>query len=172
MINHRVASRFRYPAAIEDAQRSVRFVRHHAKEFGIRPDRIGAAGHSSGTCLALLLGVLDGTGDPEDADPISRESAKVQAVASLSAPTDFVSVPVGFVQSSYLGVVVLDPTRTSSTEYKVYRDASPVSHVTKDDPPCLVIHGDADPLQQGGCDREIGAYQRRRTLPSVPEGRT
>lgn len=146
VINHRAASRFRYPAASEDAARSVRFVRHHAKTFGVRPDRIGAAGHSSGACLALLLGSLEGKGDPTDADPVNRESARVQAVASFAAPTDFLTVRVSFIQSSYLGVVVLDPKQTSSAEYKLYREASPVSHATKDGAPTLLIHGDADPV--------------------------
>src|SRR5947209_628259 len=39
-INHRAAPRFRYPAAIEDAQRAVRFVRHHADRYRIHPERI------------------------------------------------------------------------------------------------------------------------------------
>ncbi len=79
-INHRAAPRFQYPAAVEDAQRAVRYVRFHAEEFGIRPDRIGAVGGSSGGHLVSLLGVLDGWGDPEDPDPVNRESAKVQCV--------------------------------------------------------------------------------------------
>lgn len=146
VINHRAAPRFRYPAAVEDAQRAARFVRHHANRFGIRGDRIGAAGHSSGATLALLLGVLDGGGNLEDTDPVERESARVQAVASLSAATDFINVPAGFVQTSYLGVVLFNPAATSSNEYRVYRDASPVYHATKDDAPTLLMHGDADPL--------------------------
>src|SRR6266850_4569929 len=119
VINYRTASRFRYPAPVEDAQRGVRYVRHHAGEFGVRPDRIGAAGHSSGATLALLLGVLDGNGNPQDPDVVERESAKVQAVVSLAAPTDFVTLPVSFVQSSYLGVVLMDPKATSSPEYRI-----------------------------------------------------
>jgi acetyl esterase/lipase len=146
VINHRAAPRFRYPAAVEDAQRAVRFVRHHASRFGIRNDRIGAAGHSSGATLALLLGVMDGKGNPEDRDLVERESAKVQAVASLSAATDFINVPAGFVQTSYLGVVLFSPDATSSTEYRIYRDASPAYYATGGDPPILLMHGDADPL--------------------------
>jgi acetyl esterase/lipase len=146
VINHRAAPRFRYPAAVEDAQRAVRFVRHNADQFGIRGDRIGAAGHSSGATLSLLLGVLDGKGNSADRDLIERESAKVQAVASLSAATDFINVPAGFVQTSYLGVVLFDPNATSSNEYRIYRDASPAYHATSDDSPILLMHGDADPL--------------------------
>jgi acetyl esterase/lipase len=145
-INHRNAPRFRYPGPIEDAQRAVRFVRHHADRFGIRPGHIGAAGHSSGACLALLLGVLDGVGEPGHTDLVERESAKVQAVASLAAPTDFINVPASFAQSSYLGVALFDRANTSTPEYMIYRDASPVSHATAGDAPILLMHGDADPI--------------------------
>src|SRR5262247_1667284 len=63
-INHRAAPRFRYPAAVEDAQRAVRFVRHNSERFGISATRIGAAGGSSGGHLVSLLGTLAGEGDP------------------------------------------------------------------------------------------------------------
>jgi len=87
-INHRASPRFRHPAHLEDAQRAVRFVRHHADEYGIDPDRIGAMGGSSGGHLVSLLGVLDGKGMAEDASPVNRESAKVQVVVARAAPTD------------------------------------------------------------------------------------
>ena len=87
-INHRAAPRFRHPAHLEDAQRAVRFVRHHAAEYGIDPDRIGAMGGSSGGHLVSFLGVLDGDGVPMDPSPINRESAKVQAVVTRAAPVD------------------------------------------------------------------------------------
>src|SRR5215831_11920486 len=87
-INHRQAPRFRYPAAIEDAQRAVRFVRHNSKRFDISPARIGAAGGSSGGHLVSLLGTLTGEGDPDDQDPVNRESARVQCVVARAAPVD------------------------------------------------------------------------------------
>ncbi len=77
-VNHRSLPRFHYPAAVEDVQRAVRFVRSNAASFGIRPDRIGATGGSSGGHLVSMLGTLDGKGNPDDPDPVERESAKVQ----------------------------------------------------------------------------------------------
>jgi acetyl esterase/lipase len=146
VINHRAAPRFRHPAAVEDAQRAVRFVRYHAKKYVVRPDRLGAAGWSSGGHLALMLGVLNGKGDPDDPDPVNRESAKVQCVAAGAAPADFVNVEPRPMQISYLGTPPGPGGRAlpGTAEYKVYREASPVTHATKDDPPCLLIHGDAD----------------------------
>lgn len=146
VINHRAAPRFRHPADLEDAQRAVRFVRHHADRFGIRRDRIGAAGHSSGAYLALMLGLLDGHSVSEKRDAVEAENAKVQAVAAQAPATDFVNNPANWVVSSYLGVALFEGTEPDSDEFKIYRDASAVTHATKDDAPALLVHGDADPL--------------------------
>src|SRR5215467_6622828 len=59
VINHRATPTFRYPAAVEDAQRAVRFIRHNAAKYGIDPARIGGAGGSSGAHLVSMLGTMD-----------------------------------------------------------------------------------------------------------------
>jgi acetyl esterase/lipase len=153
VINHRSAPRFRYPAAVEDAQRAVRFVRYNARKFGIYADRIGGIGHSSGANLITMLGVLDGSGDSNDPDVINRESARLQCVIALAPLTDFTRLKPGFVVS-YLGVEVIessDVETKTTTEYKTYWEASPLSHVSRGDAPLLLIHGDADrgvPIEQ------------------------
>lgn len=144
-INHRAAPRFRYPAAVEDAQRAVRYIRHHAKRFGIQPDHIGAAGGSSGGHLVSLLGVLDGNGISADTDSVNRESAKVQCVVARAAPTDIVAVRGGedlTTLGDFMGMIMGNDS--TSIEYKTYKEAFPINHITKDDPPFLLIHGDAD----------------------------
>jgi acetyl esterase/lipase len=148
-INHRSAPRFRYPAAVEDVQRAVRFVRHHAQQFGIRADRIGAAGGSSGGHLVSLLGALDGKGDPADPDPVNRESAKVQCVIARAAPVDFFTmagagVPLAVNFLGMTGGVGTAAEPLTSIEKKTSREASPMYYVSADDPPFLLIHGDAD----------------------------
>src|SRR5262247_2539518 len=92
VINHRAAPRFRYPAPLEDAQRAVRFIRHNAGAYAIDGRRLGAWGASSGGHLAALLGTLDGAGNPNDSDPVNRESAKVQTVVALFPATDLASL--------------------------------------------------------------------------------
>lgn len=135
-LTHRAAPRFRYPAAVEDVQRAVRFVRHNAQRFGIRADRIGAVGGSSGGHLVLMLGTLDGAGDSNDKDPVARTSAKVQCVVARAAPADLAAM-AGAAPAvvSFMG---------APPPGKAYQQASPVTHVSGDDPPTLLIHGDAD----------------------------
>ena len=161
-INHRQAPRFRYPAPIEDAQRAVRFVRFHASDYGITSDRIGAWGSSSGGHLVELLGTMDGKGDPSDSDPVNRLSAKVQAVVALFAPADMPSM-FGTTSRARNGVRAhglrisgprVGPpgvARPDDFENRQYREASPVTHVTADDAPMLLMHGDQDvivPIKQ------------------------
>jgi len=148
-VNHRAAPRFRYPAAVEDVQRAVRYVRHHAADFAIDPDRIGATGNSSGGHLVSMLGVLDGDGDPDDPDPVNRESARVQCVVAGAAPSDllrFIKEPVSGrdAVASFLGTYLAPVLPPSSIEYRTYQEASPISYVSKDSSPFLLMHGDAD----------------------------
>ncbi len=138
VVNHRNAPRFRYPAAVVDVQRAVRFVRYHAQRFGIDPNRLGGLGYSSGAHLVSLLGAMDGDGDATDGDAVNRESAKLQAVVAQAAPTDLTQLD-GPAVVSFLGS---RPGRGNPT----YREASPITYVTPDDPPFLFIHGDADPV--------------------------
>ena len=154
-INHRTAPRFHFPAQIEDAQRAVRFVRFHAAEYQIDGARIGALGTSSGGHLAELLGTMGGEGAAKDSDPVNRVSAKVQTVVAYFAPGDLrimatISSRSGAVVSM-IGAEYQDPEakrpmpgRADDIENVQYREASPVTHVTPDDAPMLLLHGDLD----------------------------
>lgn len=149
VVNHRASPRFEYPAGVEDVQRAVRFLRANAKTFGIQANAIGALGYSSGGHLVSMLAVLDGTGDADDPDPANRMSAKVQAVVAIFPPTDLkrIATPTGGTAVAlFTGVrnMINENTPRTSPEYKRYAAASPVTHVTPDDPPFLLFHGDAD----------------------------
>jgi acetyl esterase/lipase len=152
VLSHRAAPTFRYPAAVEDAQRAVRYVRYHAKDYKVDPTRIGAVGHSSGGHLALMLGVLEGPGNAEDADPVNRESAHLQAVATVAAPGDLTannSFGAPFADT-FVGAVHLTPSgrphAEGSVEWRLFHNASPISWVSSGDAPTLLIHGDRDPV--------------------------
>jgi acetyl esterase/lipase len=154
-INHRASPRFRFPAQIEDTQRAVRFIRYHAADYGIDAGRIGALGTSSGAHLAELLGSMEGTGEAADSDPVNRVSAKVQAVVAYFGPVDLLSMSLTSTRASavvsMIGAEYQDPGakrpmpgRADDAENLLYRDASPLTHVSPGDAPMLLLHGDAD----------------------------
>ena len=134
VINHRAAPRFRYPAWVEDVQRAVRFVRYNAERYGIDPDQLGGWGGSSGGHLISMLATMDGHGDPDDSDPVNRESAKLQAVVAQAGVFDFAETADQY--GDFLSPLI---------DAADYREGSPITYVTPDDPPLLLIHGDADP---------------------------
>lgn len=153
---------------IEDVNRGIRFVRHHAEEYGIDPDHIGVSGGSAGGHLSLMLATRGGPG-PEDADdPVDRESSAVQAAAIFFPVTDLLNLgqstenlgdggpPKSFVKS-------FGPNATDLTIWKeIGRDCSPIYHITPDLPPILVYHGDADtltPLEQSEWFRDRAVEQ-------------
>lgn len=140
VVTHRAAPRFHYPDAVEDVQRAVRYVRQNAVRYGVDKDRIGALGASSGGHLVSMLGTLDGKGDPENPDPVEQQSSKVQCVVALYPVTDpaKVDTPSGLqAVTSFMGTPArFDPKR--------FREAAPLTHISSDDPPFLLIHGDAD----------------------------
>ena len=88
VINHRQAPLFRYPAAVEDARRAVRYIRHHGQDYSVTNDAIAAFGFSSGAHLVLMLAMGDGDGDPDSPDAVEHLSSKVDVVASFAGPTD------------------------------------------------------------------------------------
>jgi acetyl esterase/lipase len=140
VITHRAAPRFHYPDAVHDAQRAVRWVRQNAARYGIDRERIGALGASSGGHLASMVGTLDGKGEAGSDDPVEQQSSKVQCVVALYPVTDPAKVEtVSGLQAitSFMGT----PARFDA---KRFREAAPVTHVSGDDPPFLLIHGDAD----------------------------
>jgi acetyl esterase/lipase len=130
----------RWPAQLDDVQRAVRWLRANAAQYNVAPDHIGAYGHSAGAQLAALLGMLD---TRDDSDPeLAKYSSKVQAVVESSGPTEFVPFPKGSDEQKFLTSFFGD----YSTHPEIWRDASPVSHVSKTNAPFLIIHGTRDEM--------------------------
>lgn len=166
---HGSQPKFTIPEILQDLNRAVRFIRFHAQDYGIDPDRIGIFGGSAGGHLSLMQGTAGDDGDPKAKDPVDRVSSRVQAVACFFPPTDFLNYgkpgnrkiyPTDhdppyraafdyreLNKESRLWVPITDPARLE----QISRQISPVYHVTPDDPPTFIIHGDQDrlvPLQQ------------------------
>ena len=142
---------------VADVHRSVRFIRHHAREYGIDPNRFGVAGGSAGGHLSLMLATRGGPGTPDANDPVERESSAVQAATVFFPVTDLLNLghstenpgdggpPKSFVKA-------FGPQSTDPAVWKeIGREMSPIYHVTANLPPVLIVHGGADtlvPLEQ------------------------
>jgi len=145
-INYRLAPKYSYPAQLDDCQRAVRWLRKNAKEYRVDPKRFGAAGASAGGHLALLLGTRE---TRDDSDPeLKGISSKVQCVLSIFGPTDFTDER--YVQASknpIAGRALIDFLGKPYDEApNLWKEASPLHHVSPDDAPTFIIHGDRDPL--------------------------
>lgn len=138
-INHRAAPRFHYPAALEDVQRAVRFVRHHAQKFGIDPNRIGGHGGSSGAHLIALVAMLASAGNPNDGDAVNRQPATLQAVVVRAGPSKLDEM-----KAPFPAAVVASFLERPPLDRETYLAASPITHVSRTSPPVLLVHGDAD----------------------------
>jgi acetyl esterase/lipase len=149
--------RFHIPEIFAQMERSVRFIRTHAAEYGIDPDRIGVSGGSAGGHLSLMLATRGGPGQPDAKDPVDRQSSAVQAVACFFPPTDFLNY--GRPGESAVGEGTLKDFRSAfgdvptapEAKRKFAESISPIYHVKPGVPPVFIIHGDADrlvPIQQ------------------------
>ena len=176
-VNHRTAPLNKYPSQLEDVQRSVRFIRHHASRWGISSETIGGIGGSSGGHLTLLLGLLPAPGRPSDADPVERESANLQAIVPWAPPTDLVrhNGTYGYgTLASLFGMRLMARDPETSAQHRAYSDASPIRHVSSDDPPTLLIHGDADAVVPLWHSEDLARKLRERAVEAevltVPGG--
>ncbi len=165
---HGSQPKFTIPEVLDDMHRAVRYIRHHAKTYGVDPERLGITGGSAGGHLSLMQGCASKPGDPKAKDPVDRESSKVAAVACFFPPTDFLNYgkegeislgngilagfrpPFDFKQVDPKTKALVSITDEKKRE-EIGRAISPVYHVSKDSAPALIAHGDKDylvPLQQ------------------------
>jgi acetyl esterase/lipase len=148
-IDYRLSQEARFPAQIEDCKCAIRFLRSRAREYNLNPDRIGVWGHSAGGHLVALLGTTGDVKDLEGDGGSPKVSSRVQAVLDCFGPTDFARMadfPSRIDHNSSNSPesrLVGGPVQQKKEEV---RRANPITYVTKDDPPFLIMHGDQDPL--------------------------
>lgn len=161
---------------VEDMNRGVRFVRHHADEYGIDPSHIGVTGGSAGGHLSLMLATRGGPGRPDATDTVDRASSAVQAAALFFPITDLLNLGIstenpgdGGPPKSYVQAFgfaeKFGADSTNMPLWKVIgRETSPIYFITSNLPPVLIHHGDADtltPLEQSEWFRDRAAEHGR-----------
>ncbi|HHY86264.1 MAG TPA: alpha/beta hydrolase [Verrucomicrobia bacterium] len=120
-VDYRLTGEAPFPACIEDVKCAVRWLRAHAAEYHVDPDRIGAYGHSAGAHLAMMLAMVPKSAGLEGDGGWTEFSSRVNAVAAGSPPTE-------------LG----RDTPMAKTEWW------PIGYISADQPPMLLIQGGAD----------------------------
>lgn len=141
-ISHRFAPAFTYPAQLMDLQQAIRWMRAHADELGLSPDWIAGYGYSSGGHLVALQGLLSADSPHYQAD------ARLQALVLGGAPTDLRRFRGGTLVPQFLGTNI-------DEGFARYVEASPVTHLSPDDPPAFLYHGGLDALVAADYAREF-----------------
>ena len=132
-IDYRLAPKHRYPAAVQDCQRAVRWLREHASEYRVAPDRIGSMGDSAGGHLASFLGVRN------NIDASEKTSSKVNCVVDYYGRMDLnLSGGAHDYRADFIGKGLPEGEAE-------YREASPIAHVDKVSAPFLIVQGANDP---------------------------
>jgi acetyl esterase/lipase len=149
-LNYRLSQHALFPAQIEDCKAAVRWLRAHADTYGLDLLRFASWGESAGGHLAAMLGTAGHERSFEVGEHLDRSSC-VQAVLDFFGPTDFLQMdaqrlPEGMVHDaadSPESQLVGGPIQERPTELA---RANPVTYVTPEAPPFLIVHGDRDPL--------------------------
>jgi acetyl esterase/lipase len=152
IVRHGSAPQFKVPEAVADVRRAVRFIRLNAERYGIDPERIGVCGGSAGGHLSLMLGTTADEGAADAKDDIDRTTNRVAAVVAYFAPVDL---------REWVGPS--DKYPALDFESKLADSVSPVLHVTSDDAPTLLVHGDQDGLVKlDNSERILAKFQEQK----------
>lgn len=142
-LQYRLCPKHTFPAQVEDVKCAVRFLRANADKLGLDPSRFGAMGVSAGAHLAMMLDTVDEESDLEGSGGNKDQPSKVQCAVSIVGPTELwaddlpeASKPL---VAAFLGGTPLE-------KMELTKQASPITHLSKDDGPILMIHGTKDEL--------------------------
>jgi len=174
-LRHGSSPKYLIPEIVSDVRRAIRFIRHNATKWGIDADRMGVHGGSAGGHLSLMIATASDAGDATAKEPFMRQSNRVASVVAYFPPVDLRGWARG-----------LSPTGPNTNRFPALNferekaaDYSPIVHVTKDDPPALLIHGDKDPLVPISHSQDIyrlmqqtGVKSEFITLPGAGHGFT
>lgn len=174
-VEYRFSQKALFPAQIQDCQAALRWLRANRGRYGIDPDHVGVIGASAGGHLVALLGTAGGK---KAFDPIGGhedQSDRVQAVCDFYGPTDFTTVVRQAaddpnVRNIFAFNTPSDPYScligTSLDADRSKTDAvSPVHHVSRGNPPFLILHGTHDALVPFAQSEELAAALRAKNVP-------
>lgn len=167
-VNYRLSQQAKFPAQIEDCKAAVRWLRANATKYRLDPARFAAWGSSAGGHLVALLGTA---GDKFDLGEHTGQSSRVQAVVDYYGPTDFLQMDAHALPSAPFKHAAVDSPESQLVGGPLLENdlvaarANPVTHVTRDDAPFLIVHGDQDPLVPLHQSQLLEAALRKAAVP-------
>lgn len=135
-IDYRFSQDAPFPAQLIDCKSAIRWARAHATKYGYNATRIIVGGSSAGGHLAALLGVTNDTRKYDQGDNLEYRS-DVQGVVDFFGPADLSSGLMPNLEKELNALLLQDPI--------LIQQASPVSLISGDEPPFLILHGTSDP---------------------------
>ncbi|RMF44499.1 MAG: alpha/beta hydrolase [Planctomycetota bacterium] len=151
-VGYRLSDTAKFPAQIHDCKAAVRFLRTSASKWNLDPNRIGAWGSSAGGHLVALLGTAGNAPELEGTLGTTGVPSSVQAVCDYYGPTDLLRMNSQSGPHSRLDHDAPNSPESQllggplQTQVELAQMASPIRYVDPQDPPFLIVHGDADPL--------------------------
>ncbi len=139
-VSYRLVKEAIFPAAVQDVNCAVKWIKKHATEYGINPDKIVLIGGSAGGHLAMMIG-YGGNEEIFNEGCDLQISSDVDAVINLYGPVDLTTP---YAVSTYQVKDFLNTTYDKDP--KTFELASPKTFISKDDPPTLTFHGTIDSL--------------------------
>ncbi len=168
-VDYRLSTQAVFPAQVQDIKAAIRFLRANAGVFHINATKIGIIGSSAGGHLAALVGVSNANKELEGmVGEHLDQSSDVQVIVSFFGASNLETI---LSQSTPHGLEVRIPALklllgdTPDKRPKLAKLASPVTHLDKNDPPLLLIHGDADPQMPPQQSQELAKAYQAEGLP-------
>lgn len=150
-VEYRLSGEAKWPSQVFDCKAAIRWLRANAQKYNIDPAHIGVWGASSGGYLAALLGTTGDVKELEGDEGNLDQSSKVQATVDFFGPVDPVKTDAAAAKTKYsspeLAFAALFGGPLAQNQDKV-KAANPITYVSREDGPFLVVHGTADPLVQ------------------------
>lgn len=145
-VEYRFTNVATHPAQTNDCLRAVQFVRSKAKKWNIDPARLGITGGSAGGHLSMFVATHPDLADSASNDPVTKQSSRVQCTVPFAGPSDWSLLEtINHSHPAYRQLIGhLPDTPFAELQKEKIKDVSPVTHVSSDDPPMMIVHGDAD----------------------------
>jgi len=176
-VRHGSEPKFQMSEIALHVRRAVRYIEHHAGEYHVDKNRIGLWGGSASGHLSLLIGLTPEIALPDATEEWERTRSSIAAIAVFAAPADLTR----FVSDNPKELENRPVLRMKNEQFQEY---SPVTYASKDDPPTLIMHGNADngvpliqgelmysQLQQAGVESHFSIFENTTHSPTIEQAK-